>query len=200
MEIYRIDLTGSSGARLLSRNPLVRISDRIEALTMFLALSLAILTIPVAGAVGTAVHDAHVRLYAEQASTRHLISATAQADTKTVPQQRQVSSVVLARWTAAGSEHSGLVPWPMPASIGARHDIWVDARGANTSAPTPVRQAAADAVGIAVTIWLGIAAASAGVVWVGRRRLDRSRLIAWDRELDTVDGDRGGRAPHQSEN
>ncbi|MCV7250893.1 hypothetical protein H7J86_01825 [Mycobacterium hackensackense] len=200
MEIYPIGLGRRSGALLTSRNPLVRISDRIEALTTFLALSLVVLMTPVAGAVGTAVHDSNARLYAEQALTRHIVSATAQTDTETVVQRNQLSYVVRARWTAAGSEHTGLVPWPSPASLGDKTDIWVDARGENTVAPTPVRQAAVDAVGIALSLWLVVAGASAGFVWVVRCRLDRSRHSAWDRELATVVGGHGGRAPHQTDN
>ena len=200
MEKYPISLGRRSGDLLTSRNPLVRVSDRIESATTFLALSLVVLMTPIVGAVGTAVHDSNARLYAEQAFTRHVVSATAQADTETVVQRNQLSYVAPARWTAAGSEHTGLVPWPSPASIGAKSDIWVDARGENTRAPTPVRQAAVDAIGVALSLWLVVAGAAAGFVWVVRCRLDRSRQRAWDRELATVVGGYGGRAPHQTDN
>jgi hypothetical protein len=42
---------------LFRRNPLLRASDRIEALVMALAVMVSLLAVQVAAAVGTAVHD-----------------------------------------------------------------------------------------------------------------------------------------------
>lgn len=44
--------------RLRSRNPLLRNSDRVEALALVIAFTVVVLAIPVAGAIGTAVYDA----------------------------------------------------------------------------------------------------------------------------------------------
>ena len=62
--------------RLLGRDPLVRTTDRIEALVFVLAIVVSLLTIPIAAAVGTAVHDSNRRAYAEQAHNRHAVTAT----------------------------------------------------------------------------------------------------------------------------
>lgn len=197
VESFVIGLGGVRGARLFSRNPLVRVSDRIEDLAVVLAMALMVLATPVVAAVGTAVHDAQAHRYAEQAATRQLVQATAQDDTTVVVRRNQSSYVVLARWRAAGSNHLGVVPWPSPAQSGATSDIWVDAAGVSTTAPTDVRQAVADAVEVATLLWCSIAAAAAGLVWAVRWRLDRVRHAAWDREFTSVADGPGGRAPHR---
>ncbi len=197
MDSYIIGLGGVAGARLLSRNPLVRISDRIEDLAMVLAMVFVVLAAPVAAAFGTAVHDTQAHRYADQAATRHLVQATAQDDTTVIMQRTQSTYAVWARWTAAGADHLGVVPWPAPAKTGAKGDIWVDAQGLSTTAPTDVRQAVADAVAAAVLLWGGVATASAGSVWAVRRRLDRVRHATWDRELAAALDGPGGCAPHR---
>ena len=62
------------------RNPLVRGSDRIEVLVLGFAVLFIVVAIPVAGAIGTFVHDARTRVYAEEALTRHEVIATAIED------------------------------------------------------------------------------------------------------------------------
>ena len=62
--------------RLLGRDPLVRTTDRIEALVLVLAVVVSLLSAPVAAAVGTVVHASSRQLYAEQAHTRHSVAAT----------------------------------------------------------------------------------------------------------------------------
>ena len=62
--------------RLLGRDPLVRTTDRIEALVLVLAVVVSLLAIPIAAAVGTAVYDSRRQAYAEQAHTRHTVAAT----------------------------------------------------------------------------------------------------------------------------
>ena len=63
-------------AAVVGRNPLIRISDRVEALVLVLAVVVSLLAIPIAAAVGTAVHDSRSSLYAEQAQARRMVTAT----------------------------------------------------------------------------------------------------------------------------
>ena len=65
---------------LFGRNPLVRTSDWVEALVLVLTVFVSLLAVPIACAVGTAVHDSHQQLYAEQAQTRHNVTATVTDD------------------------------------------------------------------------------------------------------------------------
>lgn len=41
-------------SRLFGRNPLIRASDRVEALTLVLAIAISLVAIPIGAAVGTA--------------------------------------------------------------------------------------------------------------------------------------------------
>ena len=54
-------------ARPLSRNPLLRAADRLEALIILVVIVGWLLVVPVTGAVGTAIYDGRHRLYAEEA-------------------------------------------------------------------------------------------------------------------------------------
>ena len=95
--------------RLLGRDPLVRTTDRIEALVFMLAVVVSLLAAPITAAVGTAVYDSSRHIYAEQAHTRHTVNATV----TDVPASQQIvrtgTTTVSARWTAAGTEHTGTV-------------------------------------------------------------------------------------------
>ena len=99
--------------RLLGRDPLVRTTDRIQALVLVLAVVVSLLAVPIAAAVGTAVHDSRGHLYAEQAHTRHIVAATV----TDVPASQQVlrtgTITVPVRWSAAGAEHTGAVDGAM---------------------------------------------------------------------------------------
>src|SRR4051812_17830613 len=87
--------------RLAGRDPLVRTTDRIEALVVVLAVVVSLLAIPIAAAVGTAVYDARRQTYAEQADTLHTVPATV-TDVPASPQiLRTGTTTVPARWTAA---------------------------------------------------------------------------------------------------
>lgn len=184
---------------LIGRNPLVRLSDRIQVLTVLLAVLVVMMMIPVVATIGTAVHDANARIYALQSESRNLVPAIAQAESTTVVERSRTSYTVWARWSAAGVDHSGLVPWPSPAKAGDKSSIWVDADGTNSVAPIPVSQATVDAVGLALTLWSGIAAVAVGIVQAARWRLDRARYSGWDRDIAHVIDNRGGHSSHPSD-
>ena len=78
-------------------NPLVRASDRLEAFVTLLMIIAVTMAVPVAGAIGTAVHDTRSQMYAEQAKTRHAVAATP-----------------LARWTSAASSDRSCRRRPSP--------------------------------------------------------------------------------------
>jgi uncharacterized membrane protein YdfJ with MMPL/SSD domain len=59
------------GAGFFAPNPLVRMSDRAEVLVLVFVLAAALVIAPVAGVMGTAVHDARAQLYAEESQSRH---------------------------------------------------------------------------------------------------------------------------------
>jgi beta-lactamase regulating signal transducer with metallopeptidase domain len=174
--------------RLAGRDPLVRTTDRIEALVVVLAVVVSLLAIPIAAAVGTAVYDSRRQAYAEQADTRHTVPATV----TDVPASQQIlrtgTTTVPARWTAGGAEHTGAVKAPSTTKTGDTIEIWVDNNGAQVPAPTPTTRAAVEAVTGALVIWISVAAIAATLFTVTRAVCDRIRLTGWQHDLDSLVG------------
>jgi hypothetical protein len=80
MDYFTLDWGRRWTVRALGRNPLVRFSDRVEAVVLVLVFVTALAVIPVAGTIGTAVYESRARLYGEQVRTRHTVAATAIED------------------------------------------------------------------------------------------------------------------------
>ena len=116
--------------RLRGRDPLVRATDRIEALVFVLVVVVSLLAVPITAAVGTAVYDSSRRVYVEQTHTRHTVAATA----TDVPASQQIlrtgTTTVPARWTAGGAEHTGAVKAQSTTKTGDLIELWVDNTGA----------------------------------------------------------------------
>jgi hypothetical protein len=171
-------------ARAVGRNPLVRGSDRLEALTVVLAIVAVIVAAAIAGAVGTAVHDSRSRIYLEQASTRHAVTATAiQDSTVPVGPSSNPTTTVRAHWWAAGVEHVATVRSHRAARAGQQLTIWVDNAGDYTSAPAPASQAAVDAIGVAILLWLAVATVAGTATVLLRQGLNRFRFLQWENQF-----------------
>jgi hypothetical protein len=196
METFTIDLGRGWWFRVWGSNKLVRRSDRLEAVVLALAIVVTVIAAPIAGAIGTSVHDARARLYAEQAQDRHQVTATAIDDSDLVGRPNAVSFVVRAKWNAAGRDHTGVVPWPDQAKPGEQQAIWVNAQGGLVAPPSPPSRAGSDALGVGLALWFGVAAAAAGLVAAVRRRLDHWRYVQWDREITEL-CDNDDRRHHQ---
>ncbi|GLP76777.1 membrane protein [Mycobacterium antarcticum] len=191
MQTFTIHLGRSFLRRLFGRHPLVRTSDRVEALAVVLAVFLAMVAIPVVGAMGTAIHETRSLVYAEEALTRHALKATAIEHSEVVPYGNAVDLNVKARWNAFGGNHIEVVPVTSAVKAGDLVDVWVDEGGRQVSAPSPSGRAGEEALGAAVLVWLGVVGTMVGCVMLSRRRLNRTRYAAWDRDLRMLSG--GGR-------
>lgn len=170
--------------RLFGRNPLVRTIDRVEALLLVLAFAVSILALPVAAAVGTAVHESRSRVYAEQAQTRHQVVATITGDSDG---RRNLSSPTVtapARWVAAGVEHTGMVAVERAVKPGDRVGVWVDEQGSPVS--KPMFTAVDEAVATGAALWFGVVIGAAGLFGCARVLLDRSRHAGWQRDFDRM--------------
>ena len=154
---------------LFGRNPLVRTSDWVEALVVVSTVLVSLLAVPIACAVGTAVHDSHQHLYAEQAQTRHNVTATVTDDNAAHQDSPTNMVTVRDRWYGAG----------------------VNNDDSTADTPTSSTRAAVDAVMAAVTTWLAVATAAAVPFAVTRIILDRVRNKAWQRGIDNLVGGDG---------
>jgi hypothetical protein len=178
--------------RLLGRDPLVRTTDRIEALVVVVAVVVSLLAVPIAAAVGTAVYDSRRQAYAEQTQSRQTVAATV----TDVPASQQIlrtgTTTVPARWTAAGAEHTGAVKAQSTTKTGDTVEIWVDDNGAQVPAPTPTTRAAVEAATGALVIWISVAAIAATLSTLTRAVCDRIRLTGWQHDLDSLVGNGDG--------
>jgi hypothetical protein len=196
LETFAVRLPRGPVLGLFRRNPLLRASDRVEALVLALAVMVSLLAVPVAAAVGTAIHESRRDVYAQQLHNRHLITATITDSAAAQNISRTNTVTVAARWLAAGTEHTGAVAAQSATEPGDHVAIWVDNNGALTDEPTPTIRAGVDAVTAALFMWAGVTAAAA-ILFAGTRAVcDRIRAIRWQQAIDTLVG-RDGRKPSQ---
>lgn len=170
--------------RLFGRNPLIRASDRVEALILVLAVAVSLVAVPIAATVGTAVHENRSRVYAEQAQTRRQVTATAIGDKHPRRDLDKPTVTVPARWLAAGAEHTGDVVAPLNVKIGDEVEIWVDDKG--SAVGPPERTAHDEAVIFAMATWWAISLSAVALFGGARIALDRARYARWQREFDSL--------------
>lgn len=163
---------------------------------MAVAVMVSLLAVPVAAAVGTAVHDSRRDVYAQQHHTRHLVTATITDGIAAQNISRTNTATMAARWTAAGAEHTGAVETQSATKPGDHVAIWVDNNGALTDDPTPTTRAGADAVTAALFMWAGVTTAAVILLAGTQAVCDRVRAIRWQHALDTLAG-RDGHKPSQ---
>ncbi|OBI99700.1 hypothetical protein A5624_09605 [Mycobacterium sp. 1482292.6] len=183
METFTLPVPRRLLARLFGRNPLIRKTDRVEALILVLAVAMSLIAVPIGAAVGTVVHDSRSRLYAEQVQTRRPVTATVTGES----QRRNLDSptvTVPARWFAAGTERTGDVTAPLKAKTGDEIEIWVDDRGLPVA--RPVNTARNDALVFAVTTWWGVSLLAVALFARARIALDRLRYARWQQSFDRL--------------
>lgn len=174
--------------RAFGTNPLIRISDRIEAIVVITAVVLSLLAAPVAGAIGTTVHDARSRIYAEQAHTRRPISAmvTKIGRSADVVHPYSYTTLVEARWHAEGIQHVDTFSVKHAVAVGDQVDVWVNGQGEPVAPPAPGSQAAIDAVRVAILLWLMATGCAAALVALVRWRINRRHDTDWEREIGAM--------------
>jgi hypothetical protein len=185
MQAFKFTPTRWSTIRAFGANPLVRISDRIEAFVVVSAVAFSLLAAPVAGAIGTGVHDAQSRVYAEEAHTRQPIRAivTTTRHSDQVARPYTNTPIIQARWHAEGIEHVDIFRSQRAVTVGDRIDIWVNDTGQRVAPPTPASQAVVEAISVGVLLWLVAVGAAAALVAVVRWRLNCRRETDWEREI-----------------
>jgi hypothetical protein len=183
---------GSWLRRLVVRNPLVRVSDRIEAAAIFVGLASAVLVVPFAGALGTAIYDNRAHVFTAEQLAVYEVEATATQDSSVTRLPYQSLVLTPLQWQFAGHTHTDIVSTRGDMEVGERTSIWVDAAGDRVERPPSDLDAAIEAVMAAFGIWVAVAGGGAAGYALLRFRLNRMRYAAWDRELDDL-ADNGGR-------
>ncbi|WP_025737236.1 Rv1733c family protein [Mycobacterium genavense] len=192
METYTLDPRCWRIARIFGRNPLLRRTDRIEALALLIAFVVLLLAIPFAGVAGGVTYSVRDRLYVQEAQERHAIQPTI---TETAEAGSGIT-VVQAKWPIANAERTGVFELPYAGvGVGDRVEVWVDRKGDHVARPTPVWHAVADASAAALGTLLVMGFGVALLVLNVRARLNRIRSAQWDRKISCLQED-GGRTIH----
>ncbi|MFD8596769.1 hypothetical protein ACFV1L_17375 [Kitasatospora sp. NPDC059646] len=162
------------------KNPLRRGSDRVQWWLTALALALAVAGLPMALAVGLAVHHDQARAARAEAASRHPVTARLTEDVPVGAGTATVPATVT--WTADGTSHRAVARVVPGERAGAEVRIWLDAAGAVVRAPATTGQAVA-------TAWIAALLTGATLPLVGvlvrdggRCVLDRRRYARWDAE------------------
>ena len=176
-----------------SPNPLMRGSDRIETVAVIFIVAAMMLLVPIAGAIGT-VSYAQLTERSHQAITgaQQVPALVVDNDAGAMPVRDPVSETstglapVLARWEAAGTEHTGRVRLETRAEAGETVLIWVDEDGKYRPAPRTGTENAIAALGTALAFLVlgtaGCALVLFGLHWV----MNRHRIVRWQQEWQQV--------------
>ena len=188
MDTFTVRLPRKTLVRLFGGNPLMRASDRLEALLLVFAIAVSLITVPIAAAVGTAVHDSRSRVYAEQAEKYRTVTATVIGTGSSRQNLERPTITVPARWVISGTEHTGDVVAPRTVKVGDNVEVWLDDEGSPVGRPSTT--AVDEAVASAFAVWLGATLSAVALYLVARMALDRSRHAAWQRDIDNLLGRR----------
>ncbi|OBF85486.1 hypothetical protein A5791_23025 [Mycobacterium sp. 852002-51163_SCH5372311] len=188
METFTVRLPRKTSVSLFGGNPLTRTSDRLQAFFLVLAVAVSLISMPVAAAVGTAVHDSRSRVYTEQAAKYRTVTATVIGTGDSRQNLERPTITVPARWLISGTEHTGDVVAPRTVQVGDTVEVWLDDDGSPVGRPSTT--AVDEAVASAFAVWLGTTLSAVALYLVARMALDRSRNAAWQRGIDNLLGQR----------
>lgn len=181
----------------LSRNRLVRASDRLEACAVLLVLAVALLAIPIAQRVGDGTYSDRMQQISRQQQSRHPVEAIAAEDSGS-PAPRRFGSPVTVRveWREGAHLRSEVVTNPTFVKAKTPVTVWLDDAGAVVPAPDREVDAQAVATGRACATWFGIVGLCALLAFAIRRCLDLYRAASWQRELRLMAYNDDGWANH----
>jgi hypothetical protein len=181
----------------LGRGPLKRGSDRLEFAARLVLVLVVLVSVPVALAVGTVVHE-HLRATAEQQAAE-LTRVTAIALEGAEPVQEGRSSGwfrTSARWTAPdGTEVEAVVTTLRDTSAGDPLTVWTTGDGRPTATPPTSREVLRYTVVLVLVGWSwSLVAAVTGYLGLCRI-LDRHRDRRWTREWAAIEPTWSRRVP-----
>ncbi|RDI42479.1 Rv1733c family protein [Nocardia mexicana] len=178
----------SIGVRILrsapwSANPLMRPSDRVLAAVRIAAVLLCLVTVPVAGAIGTATYTGQAeRIRADEASKTPVV-ATVTGSTE--EGAREGDSRVPVRWIYDGRTGTAAVPVTGSVTPGRETTVWLDAGHTPTQPPAPPGTAAVGGIAAGFAIAVGTAVlcgfTCAAVCFVFQQRSARQLDVEWRR-------------------
>jgi hypothetical protein len=172
--------------RGLARNPLARMSDRVEAIAILAVVLTALLIVPTAAQSGADVYATQMRAITEQTRSLHPVNAEVIRGTVQGAQRSSTALPVSVQWREGSQTRTGRTTFPTPTTTGQRVVIWLDPQGKVIDAPRRKADAQLSAFMRSAGVWLGAVALSVLIAYLVRRLLDRMRANAWERELQLL--------------
>jgi hypothetical protein len=169
--------------RALGPNPLMRASDRLEALAVFAVLGAALFAVGVSSAAGNLLYDTGVHAATEAAHSRHPVETVVVQGSVALPLEFDGPDYVGVQWRDGTRLRSEQVVTAGTVNAGDPLRIWLDDAGKVVAEPPTTDDARMSATIAAATVWIAIVACAAMVAFGIVRGLERSRDRAWDREL-----------------
>jgi hypothetical protein len=170
------------------RNPLAMLGDRIEGAVLALGVVVALVAVPVTGAIGSEIYATHESRVAAEQKSRAQVDAVLVEDAPLLSGAAGSEAVVetteaMATWRSPdGREREGAVRAPYGAEAGTTLRIWVDLSGEPTEPPMTNQGAAFNAIFSALLLWGLIAGAMALLFGLVRLANMRIRLRWWQLE------------------
>lgn len=181
------------------RNKLASAGDRIESGVLVMGVAVAILAVPVAGAIGSETYASQsARVAVEQTSKSRADAILLEDAPPAISMSERSGAVeaapVLATWRLPdGSARHGQVQARHDAKAGATVSIWVDQNGELSQPPITTAGAALDGIFLALLLWGGTAGAMALLYLATRYAHQRIRARMWANDWERVASEWTGR-------
>lgn len=186
------------------RSPLARSTDRTEAALLLILVTLWLVVLPVVAVLMSVVWSGISATADDQRQSRTMTTAHLLADVPDYYSTTEYDAAIKptapasAQWnTPDGRLHSGEVEAPVGVHSGEPQTIWIDKAGDVTEPPIDKGTTAAVTALVAMGFWLTWGALLAGTWLAVRCRLDKGRILEWDRQWTTFEPIWSGREPHR---
>ena len=176
------------------RNPLIRLSDRVEAALLVCSVMIVLGGLPIAAALGSETYASEKQASLEQLATRHPATAILLADGPSIKVASNGAAFFRpapteAKWTLAdGTSRQGTVMVGQGKNKGSTVGIWLDEQGNPVPAPQTGTGALVNSVAISLGLWLALGFGLTGICWLTRAFLNRLRYAQWQREWIGIEG------------
>ena len=168
-------------------NQMSRGVDRVEGMSLIVAVVLATLLVPIMLVAGSLTYAGVVATAEQQARSRHKVVATLLEDAPEVGAGGAGPAKVLAEWRTPDGPRTGRVLTEDGRDKGEHVTTWLNERGKPVNAPAGPGEAAFAGGLVAITGWLTAACLLALVHGGLKRLLDRRRYREWADEWALVE-------------
>lgn len=184
-------------SRVVSTNPLVRRSDRIEAVAVVIAAAIAMVAIPVVMLFAVGVHSERIDEISHRAETLRSVDAVAVSSTAT-PVRPGPQSTVSVQWQEGTSTRTETIRVAHTVEVGEKVPVWLTANGRPTTPPAQPADATGEAIVAGLALYCLISGIAALGVFLVREALDHRRHREWDYEIKQLMDNDGGWANRPS--